>query len=202
MLRSIPPEWRVADEAGEADGRVRATAAAAAPVTPQQRKPVQSRPESTKEASAMSQKQPPVSEEEAPAVSVLSPKITVRNAEIETDEDLTIHGSYLDGKLRVRRLTIAQGATVTGEVRAAHVVCHGSLQASVTADAIYVMKGAALGGTIKCRTLGIQPGSVIKATIDADTTEQVEHGIPSAGPAYAMATKFDEFPQLRVVHRN
>jgi cytoskeletal protein CcmA (bactofilin family) len=201
MLRSIPPEWRVTDEAGAAAAQASPLSETAAAAAPQQHKPAPPRQDRSKEKIAMSQKQVSHVDEETPVTSVLSPKITIRNAEIETDEDFTVHGKYLEGKLRVRKLTIAQGATVTGEVNAAHVVCHGSLQATVKADALFVMRGAAVGGNIKCRTLGIQPGSMIKATIDADITEQVEQGIPSAGPVQGMAASFEEFPTLRVVHR-
>lgn len=141
-------------------------------------------------------------EKEVPTESVLSPKFIIRNAEISSEEDLTIHGQWLDGKLRVRRLVVAQGATVTGDIVAVEIKNYGSLSGNVKTESLFLYKGSTLLGDATCQSVGIQVGSTVRARIDADATQVVSEDAraPNLLLGTASSTFDGEFPNPQNVH--
>lgn len=136
-------------------------------------------------------------------MSVLSPGLVMKGAEIVApEEDLTVHGTY-DGSIRVRQLVVSEGATVTGEIHAEEVRVWGALRGNIRGDRILIFKGASVGGTVKCDVFGFQPGASMKASIECDASEQiVESATPAAQRRPAQASHGfgdSEFGGLRVV---
>ncbi len=123
------------------------------------------------------------SAEESPTETVLSAKITIRGAEIESDEDLTVYGRFVEGKVRVRRLTLKPGAVVSGQVVAQEIRSEGTVEGNITAEQIILYRGSLLVGEVKCEVLGVQPGSTIRARVDADVSQQIEEGAPRKAAA-------------------
>lgn len=146
-------------------------------------------------------------EEEIPTMSVLSPKIVLRGAEISSDEDFTSYGQILDGKIHVRKLVIPAGAVMTGQIAAHEIRCHGTMEGDIKADSVILYNGASVSGDVKCRTIGVQPGTTLRgARIDAERSEAVDVSATQPGrapaPLPAPTTGFEgdfRMPPLRVV---
>jgi cytoskeletal protein CcmA (bactofilin family) len=99
-------------------------------------------------------------------MSVMATNLDMRSADTETDDDLTIRGKYLDGRLKANKLVVAETAQVSGLVIAEHLRASGILDGKVFAKKMYVLTGGTLKGSLVCVELGVQPGSIVSASIE------------------------------------
>ena len=136
---------------------------------------------------------------ESPSVAVIVAGTRVK-MEYESDKDINIYGE-VEGRLVVNRLFVGAGAVVSGNVQAAEIRNHGRITGEITAGSLILYKGCEVSGEVKCRTLGVQPGSTLKARIDADVTQQIEAGDRQNAPlgSTGFEADFSGATALRVV---
>lgn len=127
-----------------------------------------------------------------PSTSVFTPEMHFSGSRINSTEDMVIYGKVLDTELRVRNLTVMTGGEVSGEIEAEHIRSFGTVRGKVKAGKFIAHKGSLTDGEVRCEELGVQPGCIIRARVDADQTQQV--GYDPAKPMTTPTGFEAEFP--------
>ena len=105
--------------------------------------------------------------------SVLTDMFTMTGAVIDGDQDLKVEGTFMETRMRVHRLTIEPGGTVSGEITAHEIRSYGSMDGTIRAKHVYLYEGSKVTGDLQCDVLGVKPGSSVRARVDANVTEQI-----------------------------
>ncbi|MGP1395171.1 MAG: bactofilin family protein [Inquilinaceae bacterium] len=79
---------------------------------------------------------------------------------LESDDDLQVFGS-VDGDIAGRTLTVAEGATVNGIVRAETVMISGSISGEVAASSVTVARSGQVTGDLHYHWLAVEKGAVV-----------------------------------------
>lgn len=125
-------------------------------------------------------------------VTILSSRITMRESNMDTQDDMIIYGRYEDGVLTCRTLTIAEGAVVTGEIHAREIRNLGTINGTIHSHNFYAYTGSLTDGSVTTCEIGVQRGAKMSAKIETvDAEEEIEH---SEEP-----TNFDNIPVCETV---
>lgn len=92
--------------------------------------------------------------------SVISPGLKVVG-NLESEGDIVISG-IVEGDITSRGLTISQGATVKGSIKADVVTVLGNVQGEVTARSVGIAKTGEMTGDVIYGSLAIEDGAVIE----------------------------------------
>ncbi len=107
--------------------------------------------------------------------------ITVEGT-VSADEDIIIEGS-LKGSIIVKshQLTIGKKGRVDADVQVNSIVISGHMTGSIVAfEKVQVMRGADFNGQIKAKSIAVEDGSFLKASIELDKegSEKSKSGNP------------------------
>jgi cytoskeletal protein CcmA (bactofilin family) len=104
-------------------------------------------------------------------VTLVSAGTIFRKAEIEGNEDVVVHGRWLDGNISCRTLMVYPGGEVTGKVHAEQIKNAGTIDGEVIADIYVAYEGSHVLGSVSARSFATAPGVIIRAQITSDPIE-------------------------------
>jgi cytoskeletal protein CcmA (bactofilin family) len=122
---------------------------------------------------------------------------------LESEGDIVISGT-VEGDIHSRGLTVSQGASVNGSIKADVVTILGSVQGEVNARSVGIAKTGEMSGDVIYGSLAIEDGAVIegncrRAKEGADTKvsklKAVEGGASKTAPAPARETVKESKPE-------
>jgi cytoskeletal protein CcmA (bactofilin family) len=119
---------------------------------------------------AAQQETPAASENALPRkATVIGENISIEGV-ITAGEDLTIEGSLCGGVIaKSHQLTIGKSGRVEADVQAETVVVSGRMKGSIVAwGKVQINQGADFTGQIKAKSISVEDGSMLKATIELD----------------------------------
>lgn len=123
-----------------------------------------------------------------PAATQIDESVISRRLKIignmETEDDIQVHGE-VQGDIRARTLTVAEGATVEGVVTAATVQITGTIKGQVEADHVRIAATGFMNGDILYTTLSMEEGAVL----DGKVRRQVEEPAPAKAVPAASSSK-------------
>jgi cytoskeletal protein CcmA (bactofilin family) len=90
--------------------------------------------------------------------------------------DGLVNGNILQEDGCEATVAIAKGATVTGDIRAKHVIVSGNLQGNIfSSDRVELLETAFVSGDITYGTLGIQVGAKLEGKLRQADNESSAH---------------------------
>ncbi len=130
---------------------------------------------------------------------VIGERITI-NGDIRGNENLVIEGS-MQGKIELDKNQITVGAKgrVEAIIHAGNVIVSGRLSGNIKAlGKVSITKGANFTGEIKARSISVEDGAYLKATIELEREPQ-KGTSPDAKPAPQGAKPVPSFEKKPVI---